>query len=132
MKDFVKMVLAVLCGLFIVWILGFIFLLGMAGSAALSGGSKPVLPREGVLDINYDEFVLAEQTQELSFSGPAAFMGGAQIPTVGLWDAVQSIKAAAADPSVKYILLRGDDTFAMSDYDTLLSEIFRFWKPPKS
>ena len=27
------------------------------------------------------------------------------------------------------ILLRGDDTFAMSDYDTLLSEIFRFWKP---
>ena len=54
MKDFVKMVLAVLCGLFIVWILGFIFLLGMAGSAALSGGSKPVLPREGVLDINYE------------------------------------------------------------------------------
>ena len=25
-----------------------------------------------------------------------------------------------------------DDTFTMSDYDTLLSEIFRFWRPPKS
>ena len=35
-------------------------------------------------------------------------------------------------PVAMTILLRGDDTFAMSDYDTLLSEIFRFWKPPKS
>ena len=35
-------------------------------------------------------------------------------------------------PVAMTILLRGDDTFAMSDYDTLLSEIFRFWKPPRS
>ena len=133
MKDFVKMVLAVLCGLFIVWILGFIFLLGMAGSAALSGGSKPVLPREGVLDINYDEFVLAEQTQELSFSGPAAFMGGAQIPTVGLWDAVQSIKAAAADPSVKYILLRGDAVIGgISDLEEFRAALVDFRKSGKA
>ena len=27
------------------------------------------------------------------------------------------------------ILLSGDDTFTPSDYDTLLAEIFRFWKP---
>ena len=133
MKDFVKMVLAVLCGLFIVWILGFIFLLGMAGSAALSGGSKPVLPREGVLDINYDEFVLAEQTQELSFNSPAAFMGGAQIPTVGLWDAVQSIKAAAADPSVKYILLRGDAVIGgISDLEEFRAALVDFRKSGKA
>jgi protease-4 len=133
MKDFVKMVLAVLCGLFIVWILGFIFLVGMAGSAALSGGSKPVLPREGVLDINYDEFVLAEQTQELSFNSPAAFMGGAQIPTVGLWDAVQSIKAAAADPSVKYILLRGDAVIGgISDLEEFRAALVDFRKSGKA
>ena len=133
MKDFVKMVLAVLCGLFIVWILGFIFLLGMAGSAALSGGSKPVLPREGVLDINYDEFVLAEQTQELSFNSPAAFMGGAQIPTVGLWDVVQSIKAAAADPSVKYILLRGDAVIGgISDLEEFRAALVDFRKSGKA
>ena len=108
MKDFVKMVLAVLCGFFVVWILGFIMLIGMAGSVALSGGSKPVLPREGVLDINYDEFVLAEQTEEMPFATASLMSGAAQIPSVGLWDAVQSIKAAAADPSVQYILLRGD------------------------
>ena len=35
-------------------------------------------------------------------------------------------------PVAMTILLRGDDTFTMSDYDTLLSEIFRFWKPPRS
>lgn len=35
-------------------------------------------------------------------------------------------------PVAMTILLRGDDTFTMSDYDTLLAEIFRFWKPPKS
>ena len=133
MKDFVKMVLAVLCGLFIVWILGFIFLVGMAGSAALSGGSKPVLPREGVLDINYDEFVLAEQTQELSFNSPAVFMGGAQIPTVGLWDAVQSIKAAAADPSVKYILLRGDAVIGgISDLEEFRAALVDFRKSGKA
>jgi protease-4 len=102
------MVLAVLCGFFVVWILGFIMLIGMAGSVALSGGSKPVLPREGVLDINYDEFVLAEQTEEMPFATASLMSGAAQIPSVGLWDAVQSIKAAAADPSVQYILLRGD------------------------
>ena len=27
------------------------------------------------------------------------------------------------------ILLKGDDTFTAADYDQLLSEIFRFWKP---
>ena len=133
MKDFVKMVLAVLCGLFIVWILGFIFLLGMAGSAALSGGSKPVLPRAGVLDINYDEFVLAEQTQELSFSGPAAFMGGAQIPTVGLWDAVQSFKAAAADPPGKHTLLRGDAVIGgISDLEEFRAALVDFRKSGKA
>ena len=133
MKDFVKMVLAVLCGLFIVWILGFIFLVGMAGSAALSGGSKPVLPREGVLDINYDEFVLAEQTQEFSFNSPAVFLGGTQIPTVGLWDAVQSIKAAAADPSVKYILLRGDAVIGgISDLEEFRAALVDFRKSGKA
>ena len=35
-------------------------------------------------------------------------------------------------PVAMTILLRGDDTFAMSDYDTLLSELRRFWTPPKS
>ena len=35
-------------------------------------------------------------------------------------------------PVAMTILLRGDDTFAMSDYDTLLSELRRYWTPPNS
>lgn len=32
-------------------------------------------------------------------------------------------------PVAMTILLKGDDTFTAGDYDQLLSEIFRFWKP---
>ena len=109
MKDFVKMVLAVLCGFFILWILGFILMIGMIGSAALSGGSKTVLPREGVLDINYDDFVLAEQSGE-QMPDVMSLYSGNGTATVGLWDAIQAIRTAAGDPGIKYILLRGDST----------------------
>ena len=107
MKEFVKMVLAVLCGFFVMWILGLILMLGMIGSAALSGGSKTVLPREGVLDINYDEFVLAEQAGE-QIPDVMSLYSGTGTATIGLWDAIQSVRTAAGDPGIKYILLRGD------------------------
>ena len=133
MKDFVKMVLAVLCGFFIVWILGFLMLLGMAGSAALSGGSKPVLPRQGVLDINYDTFVLGEQTQEMPFSSASFLSGGTQLPTVGLWDAVQALKVAADDPSVQYVLLRGDATIGgIADLEEFRAALVDFRKSGKA
>ncbi len=35
-------------------------------------------------------------------------------------------------PVAMTMMLKGEDTFAMSDYDTLLSELRRFWKPPKT
>ena len=35
-------------------------------------------------------------------------------------------------PVAMTMMLKGEDAFATSDYDTLLSEIFRFWKPPRS
>ena len=62
MKDFIKMVLAVLCGLFIAGFIAFILFFGMIGS--LAAGSKPVLPRSGVLTVNLGKFSLGEQTQE--------------------------------------------------------------------
>ena len=34
-------------------------------------------------------------------------------------------------PVAMTMMLKGEDTFAMSDYDTLLSELRRFWTPPK-
>ena len=35
-------------------------------------------------------------------------------------------------PVAMTMMLKGEDTFATSDYDALLSELRRFWKPPRS
>ena len=108
MKDFVKMMLAVICAFIVMQLVGFFLLFAMVGAMSL-GSSKTVLPREGVLDIDMEQFTLGEQTQDDSFSPGISLLGmSAGGPTVGLWDAVQAIEAAAADPGIKYILLRAD------------------------
>ena len=108
MKDFVKMMLAVICAFIVMQIVGFFLLFAMVGAMSL-GSSKTVLPREGVLDIDMDQFTLGEQTQDDTFSPGVSLLGmSAGGATIGLWDAVQAIEAAAADPGIKYILLRAD------------------------
>ena len=58
MKDFVKIILAVICAFIIMGILRFLFFLLILGSAAMSG-SGPAVPKSGgVLDINMSQFVL--------------------------------------------------------------------------
>ena len=57
MKDFGKTLLAVICGILIVQLLGVIFFLISIGSMA-AAGSSTVLPREGVLDINMKDISL--------------------------------------------------------------------------
>ena len=115
MKDFLKMVLAVICGLIIMGIIGFILTFGMIGSLAASGSSKPVLPKSGVLKIDLGELVIGEQTQEANPFGnmdPTSLLMGEGMETpgvLGIWDAVQAVNAAATDPAVKFIYLRTDD-----------------------
>ena len=109
------MVLAVLCALFIAGILSFFLTLGMIGSLAALGSTKTVLPREGILEINMADFALGEQTVEdkmSSFAAMNSLVGGGSELTIGLYDAVQAIRAAADDPAVKYIWLRPDDAAA--------------------
>ena len=113
MKDFLKMVLAVICGFIILSVIGFILTFGLLGSLAAAGSSKPVLPKSGVLKIDLGEIVLGEQTQESSLFGsadPLSLLQGGSVSseTVGLWDAVQAVNAAATDPAVKYIYLLTD------------------------
>ena len=109
MKEFVKMMLAVICAFIVMQIVGFLLFFVMIGSVAALGSGKTVLPREGVLDINLSQFPLGEQTIDESLSPSFSLLGlSAGGPTVGLWDAVQAIEAAAADPGIKYILLRPD------------------------
>ena len=109
MKEFVKMMLAVICAFIVMQLVGFFLFFVMIGSVAALGSGKTVLPREGVLDINLSQFQLGEQTIDETLSSSVSLLGlSAGGPTVGLWDAVQAIEAAAADPGIKYILLRPD------------------------
>ena len=118
MKDFFKTVLAVICGILILQLVGFIFLMGFIGSAA-SSGSRVVLPRSGVLDINLSDYTLAEQSQE---TPSPDFLSGsfAMGRSVGIWDAVQAIEAAAADPAIRYITgFRNDSDLSRCKYKSV-------------
>ena len=113
MKDFVKMVLAVICGFLLINIIGFILMMGFVGAAAAAGSSKTVLPKSGVLRIDLSKVALGEQSQDANPLGgmDAASLlsgGGSSADIIGIWDAVQAVNAAAEDPSVKYIYLRTD------------------------
>ncbi|MBO7644386.1 MAG: signal peptide peptidase SppA [Bacteroidales bacterium] len=101
MKNFLKMVLAVICGILLLSALTFAVFAGLAGSGA------PTVPTEGVLKIDMSKVIVDEQSTP---ADPLSMLqsGGTNIVTVGLWEAVQAIKAAAEDPGIKYIYLKTD------------------------
>ena len=114
MKDFVKMTLAVICGLIIVSILSSILFFGFIGATALAGKSSTELPKQGVLKIDMSKTAIDEQGAEGSpFSDLAVpAISGVSISTpgetIGIWDAVQALNKAATDPAVQYIYLKTD------------------------
>ena len=105
-NSFFKTVLAVICGILILQIVGFIFFMSSLVGVAASGGKNVILPRNGVLDIDLSKVLVAEQGRDNSMPDLQTIRSGEMIATVGLWDVVQALKAAAADPSVQYVLLR--------------------------
>ena len=106
MKSFFKTLLAVICALIVVRILGFLLMIGLFGSMA--SGSKAVVPRSGVLDVNLSEFVLGEQTQMDAMPTDIMALQDGVVPVLGLHDAVLALQAAAKDPGVQFVLLRAD------------------------
>jgi protease-4 len=128
-KDFFKWVLAVIVGL-IIWgivkAIFFIMMIGsLAGSAASSGSSSTLIPKEGALLMDMSTLVITEQTKEgvpyMSMSSLNS-LGGTMTSPVGVYDAVQAIHKAAEDPGVKFILLKTDN---MASDLTNVSEIRR-------
>ena len=105
-----KMVLAVICGLFLMSIIGFILMIGFIGSLASASGSKPVIAREGVLDMDLSKVMISEQgNSNMSLDPTSLILGGGATGTpIGIWEAVQAINKAAEDKAVKYIYLRAD------------------------
>lgn len=106
MKDFVKTMLAVICGFIVLRIIRILFFLFILGASFATGGSAAI-PRSGVLDLNLSQLVLAEQSKE-SATPDVMSMNFDMQPIVGMHQAVEAIRFAATDPAVQYILLRAD------------------------
>ena len=106
MKEFVKMTLATLTGLLLFGFISMFIMIGMIGAMAAAGSSKPVMPAEAVLSIDFSKMTLAEQTEE---ADPfAALQGGEMISPVGIYEAIKAVNAAAEDPAIRYIYMRPD------------------------
>ena len=114
MKEFFKMLLAVICGLFITGFIIFFLFSSMIAAFSLAGSSQEPLPKSGVLRMDMSELSITEQA---GGEDPLAMIQGGYVETVGLWQAVQAINAAASDPSIKYIYLKSDGL--SGDYATV-------------
>lgn len=134
-KDFFKLVLAVLCGLFIWGIVKFFMFFMMLGSmivsaSSLSGSSSTPLPKEGVLLMDMSRLAVTEQTKE---SNPLSSLQGNEVALVGLHDAVKAIRKAAEDPGVKYILIKTDaGSTSLSKMEELRKALTDFRKSGKA
>ena len=107
MKEFVKMTLATMAGLFIFGIVAFFFMFAMLGAVAAMGEKQPVMPREAVLKIDMSTFTLSEQSAE---ANPMDMLlaGGESVQSLGIYSAINAINAAASDPAVKFIYMKPD------------------------
>ena len=115
MKQFLKMLLAVLAGFAIITILGIIFLGGMAG-AMMAGGAKTgatSVPKNAILKVDMSRISIGEQAFQ-DFSGMISAGPNAGEPRVpqGILDITGAIFKAAEDPSVKVLYLKTDEIMA--------------------
>ena len=106
MKEYIKMTLATITGLFLFGFVAMFLFIGMIGAIAAAGDTAPVMPKEAVLKIDFTEMTLAEQTAE---ADPLAMLqGGGEITPVGIYSAINAINAAAQDPAIRYIYMKPD------------------------
>lgn len=107
MKDFLKMMFACIAGLLVFCVAAFFLMTAALIGIAALGEKQPVMPREAVLQINFDNVTLAEQTQE---ADPISMLTGGEMSTpLGIYSAITAINAAAEDPAVKFIYMKPDN-----------------------
>lgn len=107
MKDFLKMMFACIAGLLVFCVASFFLMTATLIGLAAVGEKQPVMPREAVLQLNFDNLTLAEQTQE---ADPISMLTGGEMATpVGIYSAIKAINAAAEDPAVKFIYMKPDN-----------------------
>ena len=132
MKEFVKWVLAVLCGLFIWGIVKAIMFFMMIGSLAATYGSgvAPILPKEGVLVMDMAKTSVTERT---SPQDPRSLLQGNMVYQIGIWETVKALRKAAEDPGVLYLLIKTDNmTTGISQLEELRKALTEFRKSGKA
>ena len=115
--------LAVICGILVLWILGFTVI----SLIASAGNKTAAVPAEGLLKVDLSKVQIAEQANEvLSF-------GAEQRIPLGLRQAVKAVEAAAEDPGVKAIYLKPDmavlGTAQLQEFRIALSKFRQSGKP---
>lgn len=125
MKQFFKMTLAVVCGLFIASIIsGLISLLILSSIAAL-GESVPAVPSKAMLTVNLSSLSITEQQTP---SNPLEMIGSdSGMPQqLAILDAVNAINNAAEDPRISFIYLRSDGATQITACEELRKALARF------
>ena len=106
MKTYIKMTLATLTGLLLFGVVSFFILIGIIGGIAALSETKPAMPEQAVLTIDFSTMMLAEQTKEAD--AIAMLQGTQSMAPIGIYSAIQAINTAAQDPAVKYIYMKPD------------------------
>ena len=113
MKQFFKMVFAVLCALIIFTALCSILSLFFLVSLTAVGSSTSSLPKSGGLSLDMSGFALGEVSTDSNLD-VISLVQGSGMKTIGLWDAVQAVNTAAEDPAIKFIYIKADELLAAS------------------
>ena len=101
MKNFLKMMLAVICGILLLNAITIAIIAGLSTPAA------PAVPAEGVLRIDMSKFVITEQSKE---ADPMSMLQsrGQAVANIGIREAVKALRQAAEDPGIQYVYLKTD------------------------
>lgn len=111
MKNFWKTVLAVILGTILLNLIGFFLFFSIVGAMGASSSSAVTeVPDNAILNIDFENLVIAEQTKDADpFSVLASGNSSAMdIKTIGVLDAVKALETAADDPKIKCVYLRAD------------------------
>ena len=124
------MTLAAIVGFLVVNVVLLFFSFALLGSLAALGSSQPVMPRTAVLTLDMSRIAVSEQTTELD---PISQIQGNDISVIGIWDAIQAIDAAGADPAIKYMYFKPDRASGgIAELEELRTAIDNFRKSGKA
>lgn len=108
-KTFFAALLAVIVGFILHFFLIVIFIAGLIGAASSSSSSVPVVKNNSVLKIDFTVNSLGERTADAmdNLSLESLYFGGSG-STLGIYDAIKAVRAAAKNSKIKMIYIYTD------------------------